>query len=64
MDTYHRWLEVSLPASLGGLPVISLPLAAPSTEQATGIQFMAAAGKDETLLQFAAAAEPILLGEA
>ena len=25
MDTYHRWLEVSLPASLGGLPTISLP---------------------------------------
>ena len=64
MDTYHRWLEVSLPASLGSLPVINLPLAAPSAGQATGIQFMAPAGKDETLLQFAAAAEPILLGEA
>ncbi|GIS24585.1 MAG: hypothetical protein CM15mP125_2720 [Gammaproteobacteria bacterium] len=36
----------------------------PSAGQATGIQFMAPAGKDETLLQFAAAAEPILLGEA
>lgn len=64
MDTYHRWLEVSLPASLGSLPVINLPLAAPSAGQATGIQFMAPTGKDETLLQFAAAAEPILLGEA
>lgn len=64
MDTYHRWLEVSLPASLGGLPVISLPLAGPSAKHATGIQFMAPAGKDETLLQFAAEAEPILLGEA
>ena len=44
MDTYHRWLEVSLPASLGGLPTISLPLPSRKPELAAGIQFMASSG--------------------
>ena len=45
MDTYHRWLEVSLPASLGGLPTISLPLPSRKPALAAGIQFMASSGR-------------------
>nr|WP_238253670.1 MULTISPECIES: hypothetical protein [Methylobacterium] len=27
MDTYHRWIEVVVPATLSGCPTICLPLA-------------------------------------
>ena len=60
LDTYHRWLAVSLPASLGGLPVISLPISSPSPERTTGIQLMMPAGQDEALLALAASIEPAL----
>ena len=60
LDTYHRWLAVSLPASLGGLPVISLPIYSPSPERTTGIQLMMPAGQDEALLALAASIESIL----
>ena len=60
LDTYHRWLAVSLPASLGGLPVISLPISSPSPERTTGIQLMMPAGQDEALLALAASIESIL----
>ena len=26
MDTYHRWMEVVVPASLGGLPTLAVPV--------------------------------------
>lgn len=57
LDTYHQWLEVSLVASLGNLPVISLPLPASTPQRATGIQFMMPPGRDHDLLTFAANAE-------
>jgi amidase len=60
LDTYHRWLAISLPASLGGLPVISLPISSPSSERTTGIQLMMPAGQDEALLALAESIEPIL----
>ncbi|MDC0572111.1 amidase [Luminiphilus sp.] len=62
LDTYHQWLEVSLVASLGNLPVVSLPLPARTPKHATGIQFMMPPGRDHDLLNFAANAEPALNG--
>jgi amidase len=62
LDTYHQWLEISLVASLGNLPVISLPLPASTPQRATGIQFMMPPGHDHELLNVAANAELMLNG--
>lgn len=62
MDTYHRWMEVVISASLCGCPVISLPAGfEPSSgkTRAMGIQFMAPMGKDKELLEFALAFEDV-----
>ena len=60
LDTYHRWLAVSLPASLGGVPTISLPLPDRKPELAVGIQFMASSGRDGELLHLASAIEALM----
>jgi amidase len=52
MDTYHRWMEVVIAASLMGCPVINLP-AGFSEGRPMGIQIMAPVGKDIELLAFA-----------
>jgi amidase len=61
LKTYHEWLAISLPASLAGLPVISLPAAAGSANNMTGIQLMMPRGRDDDLLDIAARAELSLL---
>ena len=61
LDTYHRWLAISLPASLGGLPVISLPISSLSPARTTGIQLMMPADQDDVLLTLAALLEPMLI---
>jgi amidase len=61
LETYHEWLAISLPASLAGLPVISLPVAAGSANNMTGIQLMMPRGRDDDLLAIAARAEQALL---
>ena len=61
LETYHEWLAISLPASLAGLPVISLPVAAGSANNITGIQLMMPRGRDDDLLAIAARAEQALL---
>ena len=60
LDTYHRWLEISLPASLGNLPVISMPIPGLSPPHMTGIQLMMAPGSDEALLRIARSFETAL----
>lgn len=60
LDTYHQWLAVSLPASLAGLTVISLPVAAASATKMTGIQLMMPHGRDHDLLAIASKAEQAL----
>lgn len=62
LDTYHRWLEISLPASLGNLPVISMPIPGLSPPHMTGIQLMMAPGSDEALLRIARSFETALGG--
>jgi amidase len=47
METYHRWMEVVIPASLIGLPAVAVPIAG----QAMGLQFIGARGADLRLLQ-------------
>ena len=61
LETYHEWLAISLPATLAGLPVISLPIAAGSATNMTGIQLMMPRGRDDNLLAIATAAEQALL---
>ena len=61
LETYHQWLAISLPASLAGLPVISLPVAARSATNIAGIQLMMPRGRDDNLLAIASAAEQALL---
>lgn len=61
LETYHQWLAISLPASLAGLPVISLPVAARSATNMAGIQLMMPRGRDDNLLAIASAAEQALL---
>ena len=60
LDTYHRWLEVSLPASLGNLPVISMPIPGLSPQHMTGLQLMMPSGSDQALLRVARGVEAVL----
>ena len=60
LDTYHRWLEVSLPASLGNLPVVSMPIPGLSPQHMTGLQLMMPSGSDQTLLSVARGVETAL----
>ncbi len=60
MDTYHRWMEVVVPASLIGLPAISLPAgfgAAGGDGEGLpmGMQLIGRHGADAALLQLAQA---------
>ena len=61
LKTYHEWLAINLPASLAGLPVVSLPIASGSATNMTGIQLMMPRGRDHDLLTIAAEAEQALL---
>jgi len=60
LDTYHRWLEVSLPASLGNLPVITMPIPGLSPQHMTALQLMMPSGSDQALLSVARAVENVL----
>ncbi len=55
MDSYHRWMEVAVPASFAGLPALSVPVgfgAAGSGEAGLpmGMQLIGAAGADARVL--------------
>jgi len=57
MDTYHRWMEVVIPGSLMGCPVINVPVGFSKDGRPMGLQIMAPKGHDHKLLQFAYAYE-------
>lgn len=59
MDTYHRWMEVVIPASIPGLPVANLPAGFDSQTRPMGIQVMGPYGADAEVLGFAAAYENV-----
>lgn len=50
MDTYHRWMEVVIPASLIGLPALSVPVGFGESGLPMGMQIMGAVGADAQIL--------------
>ncbi|MEE4299750.1 MAG: amidase [Pseudomonadales bacterium] len=59
MDTYHRWMEVVVPGTLAGLPVVALPAGVDGRGRAAGLQFMGAFGRDREVLEAALAYEAL-----
>jgi amidase len=57
MDTYHRWMEVVIGGTLGGLPVVSLPAGFDARGRPMGMQFIGRMGEDRKVLEFAMAYE-------
>ncbi|MEM7731504.1 MAG: amidase [Pseudomonadota bacterium] len=55
MDTYHRWMEVVVPASLLGLPAICVPAGFGDTGLPMGLQLIGRPGADRQVLQAALA---------
>jgi amidase len=54
LDTYHRWMEVVIPASLIGLPAISVPAGFGGPhDMPMGLQLIGRRGSDAILLQVA-----------
>lgn len=53
MDTYHRWMEVTTLATLAGLPVLAVPVPTPGPSM--GLQLVAPWGREDVLLDLAAA---------
>ncbi|MCB5198299.1 amidase [Loktanella sp. TSTF-M6] len=53
MDTYHRWMEVVVPASLIGLPAVAVPLPPTAAGEPMGLQFIGRARDDRRLLELA-----------
>ena len=60
MDTYHRWMECTLYATLAGLPAISLPAAFHRQHPwPMGLQLIAGPAADLSLIKVAAAYEQL-----
>lgn len=60
MDTYHRWMEVVVPATLTGCPTISLPLGPWGPDgRSSGLQLIGRPGQDSALLRLARAFEEV-----
>ena len=53
MDSYHRWMEVTVPASLLGLPVVAVPAGFGDDGLPMGLQLIGRAGSDGALLDLA-----------
>lgn len=59
MDTYHRWMEVVILGSLGGIPVVNVPVGFDAQGRPMGMQIMGRFGEDRKVLEFALAYEQI-----
>jgi amidase len=55
MDTYHRWMQVTVPVSLAGLPCLALPAGFGEAGLPMGIQLIGPRGSDRKLLEIGAA---------
>ncbi|MRU16869.1 amidase [Roseovarius sp. A21] len=53
MDTYHRWMEVVVPASLAGLPAVAMPAGFGAQGLPMGVQLIGPRGGDGALLRLA-----------
>ncbi len=58
MDTYHRWMEVVVPGTMSGCPVISLPVGLNPAGLPMGLQLIAPNQDEAGLLAIAAATRP------
>lgn len=54
MDTYHRWMQVVIPAGLIGLPVVNVPVGFGPDGLPAGLQLIGPRGSDARLLRLAA----------
>lgn len=59
MDTYHRWMEVVIPGSLAGNPIVNVPAGFDAQGRPMGIQVMGRFGEDKKVLEFALAYEQV-----
>jgi len=50
MDTYHRWMEVVVPASLIGLPALSVPVGFGAQGLPMGMQIIGRSGDDARIM--------------
>ncbi|HEV7253381.1 MAG TPA: amidase [Mesorhizobium sp.] len=57
MDTYHRWMEVVVPASMAGLPVAAMPAGFGANDLPNGIQIIGRPRADKAVLELAIAYE-------
>ena len=57
MDTYHRWMEIVILGSLGGLPIINVPVGFDAGGRPMGMQVMGRRGDDRRVLEFGLAWE-------
>ncbi len=53
MDTYHRWMQVVIPAGLIGLPVVNIPVGFGANGLPGGLQLIGPRGSDRRLLRLA-----------
>lgn len=51
MDSYHRWMEVVVPASLTGLPALNVPVGFGAAGLPMGMQLIGKRGSDARVLQ-------------
>jgi amidase len=59
MDTYHRWMEVVIGGTLGGIPVVNVPVGFDPSGRPMGMQIMGRFGDDQRVLEFAMAYEKV-----
>ena len=59
MDTYHRWMEVTIYATFAGLPAISIPAGFDAHGLPMGVQIIGKPQADLQVLQLAAAYETV-----
>lgn len=51
MDSYHRWMEITVPVSLAGLPALAAPAGFGPQGLPTGLQIFGPRGSDRHLLR-------------
>lgn len=61
MDTYHRWMEVVIYATLAGLPAISVPVGFGAAGLPMGMQLIGRPQGERALLRWAAAYETTIV---